>query len=581
MVDSIGSMANNSYYQTLYKNYQAALAQRGGSGLSFQMYLRQLNVDYDTVMQGFENVIETGDARYGDGTDGNTLSTNRYVNGANNKQMYQTEDLEGYYEIDWNSGEYKHITDTQTAAAALGLDTETYNFDTIVLGQNSAEVTDFVFSDLSDGQQRQEYTVNGSYRNITYAVQEFDPCYILDSALQDATDEEYQKALNNWEYLSATVTQWISESELEALNALEPNSAEYKQALIDIILDKLDQTGSFGDHTHVENTNTVNPIEEIAGTETDVTTSESSTGVELEYDKTQVIKDSGIYNEYLTGSNWTGEWHEDGGRSNKRTNRDAAIVDGRNFISQTLDVVISNLQAQVGDAWTEEIADYAEKAKDEILAGFVDTSNEYICDDGKIKDLSEEWLSRFGIDHVVVGATDCKAGGAQDARAVVKYDNLIDEFFNKFDKLCETNGKTEAEIEAEEAERERLKGEYETFYNYDVKTASVGNIKAEYTVSMMGGNYKSDAENNVINPYKEAAIKAIKEKCPNIDDAQIEKLINAAASAALNKTSWLTTNGNIATGGTYTINTDKLLDEFNAQIKEAIKTSGAYNPDEA
>ena len=300
MVDSIGSMANNSYYQTLYKNYQAALAQRGGSGLSFQMYLRQLNVDYDTVMQGFENVIETGDARYGDGTDGNTLSTNRYVNGANNTQMYQTEDLEGYYEIDWNSGEYKHITDTQTAAAALGLDTETYNFDTIVLGQNSAEVTDFVFSDLSDGQQRQEYTVNGSYRNITYAVQEFDPCYILDSALQDASDEEYQKALNNWQYLSATVTQWITEDELAALNALEPNSAEYKQALIDIILEKLDQTGSFGDHTHVENTNTVNPIEEIAGTETDVTASGEETGTVPQYDRSEVMYNSSISNDYTT-----------------------------------------------------------------------------------------------------------------------------------------------------------------------------------------------------------------------------------------------------------------------------------------
>ena len=72
-----------------------------------------------------------------------------------------------------------------------------------------------------------------------------------------------------------------------------------------------------------------------------------------------------------------------------------------------------------------------------------------------------------------------------------------------------------------------------------------------------------------------------KEKCPNISEATIEKLVNAAAESTLNKTSWVTTNGNIATGGTYTINTDKLLDEFNAQIKAAIKASGAYNPDEA
>lgn len=562
MVDSIGSMANNSYYQTLYKNYQAALAQRGGSGLSFQMYLRQLNVDYDTVMQGFENVIETGDARYGDGTDGNTLSTNRYVNGANNTQMYQTEDLEGYYEIDWNSGEYKHITDTQTAAAALGLDTETYNFDTIVLGQNSAEVTDFVFSDLSDGQQRQEYTVNGSYRNITYAVQEFDPCYILDSALQDATDEEYQKALNNWEYLSATVTQWISESELEALNALEPNSAEYKQALIDIILDKLDQTGSFGDHTHVENTNTVNPIEEIAGTETDVTASGEETGTVPQYDRSEVMYNSSISNDYTTAVSRVTEIRSEDKQSVKAEALTMAQAD--------LNAAASALRAQIGDQLTDSMDSYIEKAIKNTLEYLNNNTFQWQC----------------GGDYRL-GATDDRLGfgdrhdGKDKVRGAYNVQAVVNHFFDEFNLLCTNNGKSSAEVEAEEAERERLKGEYETFYNYDVKTASVDNIKAEYTVSMMGGNYKSDAENNVINPYKEAAIKAIKEKCPNIDDAQIEKLINAAASAALNKTTWLTTNGNIATGGTYTINTDKLLDEFNAQIKEAIKTSGAYNPDEA
>ena len=562
MVDSIGSMANNSYYQTLYKNYQAALAQRGGSGLSFQMYLRQLNVDYDTVMQGFENVIETGDARYGDGTDGNTLSTNRYVNGANNKQMYQTEDLEGYYEIDWNSGEYKHITDTQTAAAALGLDTETYNFDTIVLGQNSAEVTDFVFSDLSDGQQRQEYTVNGSYRNITYAVQEFDPCYILDSALQDATDEEYQKALNNWQYLSATVTQWITEDELAALNALEPNSAEYKQALIDIILEKLDQTGSFGDHTHVENTNTVNPIEEIAGTETDVTASGEETGTVPQYDRSEVMYNSSISNDYTTAVSRVTEIRSEDKQSVKAEALTMAQAD--------LNAAASALRAQIGDQLTDSMDSYIEKAIKNTLEYLNNNTFQWQC----------------GGDYRL-GATDDRLGfgdrhdGKDKVRGAYNVQAVVNHFFDEFNLLCTNNGKSSAEVEAEEAERERLKGEYETFYNYDVKTASVDNIKAEYTVSMMGGNYKSDAENNVIAPYKEAAIKAIKEKCPKIEQAQIEKIINAAAEAALNETSWVTMNGNISTGGTYTINTDKLLDEFNAKIKEAIKASGAYNPDEA
>ncbi len=561
MVDSIGSMANNSYYQTLYKNYQAALAQRGGSGLSFQMYLRQLNVDYDTVMQGFENVIETGDARYGDGTDGNTLSTNRYVNGANNTQMYQTEDLEGYYEIDWNSGEYKHITDTQTAAAALGLDTETYNFDTIVLGQNSAEVTDFVFSDLSDGQQRQEYTVNGSYRNITYAVQEFDPCYILDSALQDATDEEYQKALNNWQYLSATVTQWITEDELAALNALEPNSAEYKQALIDIILEKLDQTGSFGDHTHVENVNGSNPIDDVAGSETGTGELTSDESAIPEYDRSEVMYNSSISTDYTVGVTRV---------ANRTDDRSATRAEALSLARTDLDAAASALRASLGDQLTDEMDSYIEKAIQNTIQYLNDNTYQFHADGG-------DYTRPVTEDRLAYG----KRNGQSEVRATYNVQGIVNHFFDEFDTMCANGGKSSAEVEAENKEREQLKGEYENFYNYDVKTAEVSNVKSEYTVSMIGGNYKTDAENNVIAPYKEAAIKAIKEKCPKIDDSQIENIINAAAEAALNETSWVTMNGNISTGGTYTINTDKLLDEFNAKIKEAIKASGAYNPDEA
>lgn len=567
MVDSVGSIAGNSYYQTHYNNY-IAYKQQTGQDISFQGYLRGIKVDYATVMQGFENVIETGNSQKGDGVDGNTLSSQRHVNGANNTQMYQTDDLEGFYDINWETGEYKYITDTQEAAKSLGLDTESYNVDSIVFGAGRAEITDFVFSNLSDGQQREEYDVNGAYKNITFAVQEFDPCYILDSALQDATDEEYQKALNNWDYLSATVTQWVTDAELEALNAIDPNSVEYKQALIDLILDKLDQTKSFTDHTHVENKNAVDAIDKIAGTESS-SGSEVAQPEKLDYDKNQIIKNAGLYNEYMTGYNWTGDWHEDGGRGNRRTNRDLAIVDGRNYMSTTIDTIISNLKAQAGDNWTDEMAKYAESAKDEIIAGFKDTSEEKICDNGVIKNNS------------YAGATDCKGGGAQDARAVVKIDNLLNQFFSKFDSLCESGGKTESEIAAENAEKERLKGEYQTFYNFNVKSIDMSSegIKSEYTVSMTGGNYKTDAQNNIINPYKEKAIKAIKEKCPNISEAQIEKIITAAAESTLNKNSWVTTNGNIATGGTYTINTDKLLDEFNAQIKAAIKSSGAYDPE--
>lgn len=559
MVDSVGSMANNSYYQTLYNNYLELKKTMGGE-LSFQSYLRKLNVDYSTVMQGFENVIETGDARKGDGVDGNTISNSRHVNGENNTQMYQTEDQEGFYDINWDTGEYKYMTDTQEVAKTLGLDTDNYQFDTIVFGAGSAEVTDFVFSNLSDGQQREEYTVNGSYRNITYAVQEFDPCYILDSALQDATDEEYQKALNNWEYLSATVTQWITDAELEALNELEPNSAEYKQALIDLILEKLDQTQSFGDHTHVENKNAVDAIENITGTETGVTDSES--GTVPEYDRSQVMYNSSISNDYTSGvSRATDTRSED-----KQKVKSEAL----SMAQSDLNAAASALKAQLGDQLTDAMSAYIDKAIQNTLQYLSDNTTQWQCGGDYRMSTTDDRLG-YGDRH----------DGKDKVRGVYNVQAVVNHFFDEFNTLCANNGKSSAEVQAEAEEKERLKGEYQTFYNYNVKTASVSGTKSEYTVSMTGGNYKNDAKNNVIDPYKEAAIKAIKQKCPNISESQIEKIINAAAESTLSKTSWVTTNGNIATGGTYTINTDKLLDEFNAQIKAAIKASGAYDPDEA
>lgn len=570
MVDSVGSMANNSYYQTLYNNYLELKKTMGGE-LSFQSYLRKLNVDYSTVMQGFENVIETGDARKGDGVDGNTISNSRHVNGENNTQMYQTEDQEGFYDINWDTGEYKYMTDTQEVAKTLGLDTDNYQFDTIVFGAGSAEVTDFVFSNLSDGQQREEYTVNGSYRNITYAVQEFDPCYILDSALQDATDEEYQKALNNWEYLSATVTQWITDAELEALNELEPNSAEYKQALIDLILEKLDQTQSFGDHTHVENKNAIDAIENITGTESGAADSETEKAP-LSYDREKVLSNTSLYGDYM--SNKCATTSDYGSKSD-------VIADGiSNFTAEAqtkLNELANSLRAQLvasmGDNYdSAAVEEYLEQAILNTIRHFtsdIPTLSKDYGDGGNYRTRDTDFTLTYS------------RRKNNSGRITYNIKNLCTYFLNEFDTLYNNNGKTTEEVQAEAAEKERLKGEYQTFYNFNVKSVTVEGTKSEYTVSMTGGNYKNDAKNNVIDPYKEAAIKAIKQKCPNISESQIEKIINAAAESTLSKTSWVTTNGNIATGGTYTINTDKLLDELNAQIKAAIKASGAYDPDEA
>lgn len=492
MVDSVGSMANNSYYQTLYNNYLELKKTMGGE-LSFQSYLRKLNVDYSTVMQGFENVIETGDARKGDGVDGNTISNSRHVNGENNTQMYQTEDQEGFYDINWDTGEYKYMTDTQEVAKTLGLDTDNYQFDTIVFGAGSAEVTDFVFSNLSDGQQREEYTVNGSYRNITYAVQEFDPCYILDSALQDATDEEYQKALNNWEYLSATVTQWITDAELEALNELEPNSAEYKQALIDLILEKLDQTQSFGDHTHVENKNAVDAIENITGTETGVTDSES--GTVPEYDRSQVMYNSSISNDYTSGvSRATDTRSED-----KQKVKSEAL----SMAQSDLNAAASALKAQLGDQLTDAISAYIDKAIQNTLQYLSENTRQWQCGGDYRMSTTDDRLG-YGDRH----------DGKDKVRGVYNVQAVVNHFFDEFNTLCANNGKSSAEVQAEAEEKERLKGEYQTFYNFNVKSVTVEGTKSEYTVSMTGGNYKNDAKNNVIDPSQRSSNQGNQTKMP-------------------------------------------------------------------
>lgn len=569
MVDSVNgaSFANNPVYQYHYEQWQI-MKKKYGTDMSFTRYLRQLNVDFDMSMQGVENLVETGDWNKGDGIDGNTINYNRHVDGENkNNQMYQTDDMEGFYEIDWESGTYNK-TDREGAAKALGLGYG-FDYDTIVFGNGVAEITDFTFGNLDDGQDRNEYNLEGVYKNITYAIQEFDPCYLVDSSLSNPNDPEYQKAMKNWEYLCATATQWMSASDYEELAGLDENSAEYKNKIISIILDRLDQMKAFNDHDHVEYSGDVTDPGKDSAVDgsTDGTNSEKGTET-LNYNRTDVIKASGLFNDYMTGTNWTGQWFEDGGRSNRRENRNKAIVEGRNYISQTLDAVISNLKAQAGDSWTDEMAKYAESAKDEMLFGFVDTSEESICDNGTIKSGS------------VWGATDCKKGGAQDARAVVKINTLLDNFFSKFDSLCKSGGKTQAEIDAAKKEKEELKDNYKTFYNLNIKGSDirVDNVKSEYTVSMTGGNYKQDAKNNVLTPYSEKIMSVIKSKCPKLSESQIQTVLDSAMSYALSDSSWVSANGNIATGGTYTINTDKLVESFGSYIKQAITKVSGYEP---
>lgn len=561
MVDSVNSLANNPIYQAHYALYQKMKAQRGGD-LTFPQYLTLLNVDASSVIQGFENVIETGDYSKGDGVAGNTLSHDRFVIGNNgsSKEIYQTQDQDGYYDIDWETGNYEYIN-TQDVAGRLGLDTENYNYDTIIFGRGKAEITDFTFGGLDDGQNREEYNINGAYSGISYAVQEFDPCYILDQSLQDPSDPEYQKALKNWEYLSSTADQWMSDADFAKLEGLDPSSVEYKQALIDIILDKLDQVKSFSDHAHVENKPPVTaPDDTTNGDNSTGDGDDSSVNQVPNYDRNEVMNNTSIYGDYVAGATRV---------TDQRTDDIPAIMsEATEKVRADLNEAANALRKQLGDGLTAEMDAYINKAILQTIDYMVNNSQGFHASDGDYN---------RNTDTIDTG----RRKNSHDRRASYNIKNAVNRFFSTFDQLCASGGKSQAQVDAENAQKEKLKGEYKSFYDFNVKSLDVtdSNVKSEYTVSMTGGNYKQDAKDKVLTPYANKLTSTIKGKCPNLTEAQIKSIVDSALTSTLTKSGWVEANGNISTGGTYTINTDKLLDEFNAQIKAAIKASGAYNPE--
>lgn len=571
MVNGINSLANSDTYNFHYQQY-LDMKKHYGADLTFQQYLDLTNVGSDFAMQRMENHLETGDANKGDGIDGNNLNNNRHVSSATNQngQMFQTEDKEGYFEVDWDTGAVSYTNDKKEAAAALGLDTDNCDFDTIVFGYGTAEITDFVFNGLDDGQDRTEYNVNGLYKNIQYAVQEFDPCYILDSSLQNMSDPEYQKALHNWEYLSATASQWMSDSDLAKLAELEPNSAEYKQALIDIILSKLDQSSSFTDHDHVKNTGNEGTVDggNDSGNGTDNT--EPPKADYTGYDKDKLISNTSLYGDYL--GNKSTDCSSYGSKSETQSEGIANFtVQAKAKLSEIGASLQTQLKAELGDAYdAATVSDYIEKSIRSTIKHFTSDIPTLSKDYGN----NANYHTRDSDFTLVFARRKNNAG-----RITYNNKNLIDYFLKEFDAMAASGGKTTEEVNKENAEKDKLKADYKTFYNTNIKSASMGvpNIKSEYTVPMMGGNYKEEAQNKVLTPYANKIISTVKGKCPNLSEAQIKAIVDKAMNNTISDDSWLTTNGNISNGGTYSINTDKLLDSFAQNIKDAIVSAG-YDP---
>lgn len=548
-----GSFADNPQYQFYQQQYQEMKTKYGGK-LTFEEYLRLKNVDFGYSMQVLENIIETGDEKKGDGIKGNSISDNRYLNSTEKPgtQMFQTQDMDGFYEVDWETGTYKYVDDPKEAARMLGLDPESFDMDTIVFGAGTAEITDFIFNAdwLSDGQDRNENKLNGNYKNVTYNIQEFDPCYLIDKSLQDPSDPEYQKALKNWEYLQATVDQWMSDADYAKISDLDPESEEYKTALLEIILDKLDQTKSFGDHKHVENKNT-GTVEETPGNGSEG--DDSDANKVPTYDKDTVLDNAGLLSAYTNGTLWKSEFINRKDKSQDEA-RNQAMAQSAAYAEAVLKDIEAAMVAELGDQLTPEMKTYLTKAKKAALE-------------------SKEWQ-----DYEWHNAMLNKNKGFTSTCDTKK---LIDSFYKEFDSLCANGGKSSAQVEAENKKKEELKGDYKKFYEFNIKDSSVkpDNVKSEYTVSMTGGNYKQTAQNNVLKPYSAKILNSIKSKCPKLTESQIQKILDTAMANALNDDSWVTTNGNVATGGTYSIDTDKLLDSFSAEIKTAIKKSGGYDPD--
>lgn len=548
MVDGVNnSLANSETYQYHYAQYLKMKKAYGGD-LSFQAYLSLQCAGSEYAMQRMENYVETGNANKGDGINGNTLNNHRTVYSATDKngQMYQTSDQEGYYEVDWDTGNMNYTTDKNKAAQMLGLDTDNVDFDTIVFGAGTAQITDFVFSGLDDGQQREEYDLKGMYKNIEYAVQEFDPCYLVDSSLQNMSDPEYQKAIKNWEYLQSTITQWISQSELDALSEMDPSSSEYKQALIDIILDKLDQTNSFTDHDHLKpDSGALEENGSSNGTDGSGNTDGTNQTGKPSYDPNDVLVAAGL--DSVVGET-KGPNHYGKKSEHLKTSKSDAVAQAGVYLDQ----YVSALVKELGSQYTDEIKSYINKAKvtvlnnsDAITTGF---------NGGGIFKEDKSW-------------------------GIVKMPDLINDFTAEFDRLCETRGKSEQEVAAEEEKNNKLQNDYKTFYNFNIKSSSLGvsGVKSEYTIPMINGNYKEEAQNKVLTPYASKIISSVKDKCSNLSESQIKSIVNKAMEGALNDDSWLTATGNISNGGTYSIDTDKLLDSFAENIKTQIKKAG-YTP---
>lgn len=563
-VGGVNSFSDMPEYQVYYGMYQNYLRNNPGSNISFEAYMR-MKGGMEVFEQDLENMIESKESDVIDGKNGNTLNSMSHVSSASGG-LYQTADDEGFYEFDFDAGTYRKITGKEEAAKALGLPDDN-NVDTINLGYQSATITDYTFGNLDDGQDSTSYRVNGGkYSNVVYTNQEFDVHYILNALLMDPTDPQYQIASQIFNDLCANMNQWLPVSEQQELdeiaNQYGTNSAEYKAKLQEVILKNLDQANEWvEEHTHVENPNNTT-LEEIEnsqkpdGTEgTEGTEGSEETTAPPEYNKESVLNSSGMLSEYTKGQ-WTSDkvsWKSDAGKDTDKC-REMAKEKAIEYGTNVLNSVEQALIAQLGDSCTDEIKGYIDKAKTSVLTN---TSNW----------LSTEWHSAMlGKNRGFTATCNTKA--------------LVDSFFTEFDTLCQNGGKTAAEVEADKKAEEEKKAKetegYKTLYNMNMKdTAKDAGIDPSKDIQVVNVSSAAEIQEKAQQEILDPLAAKIKEKLKDsgIPSSDIDLILNNCIKASLsNCSSWATTSNNYV----YTIDTDKLIDIFESNVKQAVKNKG-YN----
>lgn len=541
---SSGSIKNISAYQTYYPMYQQ-YCQSNNSNIDFESWL---------VMKGYiknfnqqvENYIETGDYRQGD-ENKNAIDGNSHLSNASGA-LYQSQDDETFYEFDWESGTYRTLTDKEQISKAMGMP-EGQNIDMIKLGYMNAQIVDYTFGGLDDGQDSSTQAVYGKYGNVTYTKQEFDIDYILNALLMDPSDPQYQIAKGIFDDLCANTSQWLPDSDMDELNEVAAqygtNSAEYKAKLKEILLNNLDQAQEWiDDHTHVKNTG----LGSLGGVEdtTQTGTADGTNGSEAEstvpdYDMINVLSAAGLATTYSRGDKRTVE-----STNNSEGNRRKELQEK---MDQDLDLLASTLTSQLGDQMTDEMATYINKARASVAA---DSS------------LITTWSKKHGFLKM-----HKKTGGEYTFKAVA------DKFFNEFNTLCANKGKTSEEVAAEKKAAEEKAAQEKTAYQGLYKTsmssvaAEAGSNKDVQAVNVnSAAEIQAKAQSDILNPIISKLTAKYAGQIPASDLTTL--LNNAAKSALADCTEWASTTNNYV----YTIDSSKLISKFDDAVKQSIKNKG-------